>query len=330
MGITEDKRTNRILIAGKDYPQTYREFVRMFPDEKSCTAYLSRLRWDDGFICPRCKKPSIPWEQTYKRLVCPYCRHQTTVTAGTVFDKTRTPLTTWLEIAWHVTTAKNGMSAKTIEQTSGISYRVVWTILQRFRIAMVRTEREKLSGRVEVDETLIGGVDKGGRRGRGSEKSVVVIAIELHDPKGFGRIRMRVIPDASSNSLTKSISDVIEPGSTICTDGWTGYNDLETLGYDHEMTIMSTSEGQAHVSMPGVHRIAALLKRWILGTHQGSFSTDHLQSYLEEFTFRFNRRTSKDRGLVFRRLLEQAIFTSPITEDDVTNGYDWDKQDRRS
>ncbi len=182
-----------------------------------------------------------------------------------------------------------------------------------------------LSDTVEVDETLIGGVDREGKRGRGSQKSIVVIAIELHEPKGFGRVRMRFIPDASSNSLTNFISDVVQPGSTICTDGWRGYNNLESLKYIHKITVMSNSKDQAHVSMPGVHRIAALLKRWILGTHQGSFSADHLQSYLEEYTFRFNRRLSKNRGLVFRRLLEQAVCTSPITENDVTNGYNWDK-----
>ena len=273
---------------------------------------------------------SIPWEQTHKRLVCPNCRHQTTVTVGTIFDKTRTPLTTWLEAAWHITTAKNGMSAKTIEQTLGISYVTAWTILQRFRVAMVNTQREKLSGKVEVDETQVGGVDVGGKRGRGSKKSLVVIAIEVHEPKGFGRTRMRYIPDASSSSLTKFIEDVVESGSDVCTDGWSGYNELKSLGYNHEVTVMSHSNDQAHVSMPGVHRIASLLKRWILGTHQGSFSEEHLQSYLEEYTFRFNRRLSKKRGLVFRRLLEQAINTSPVTRKDVTYGYNWEEKGRRS
>jgi len=141
---------------------------------------------------------------------------------------------------------------------------------------------------------------------------------------------MRYIPDASGSSLTKFIEDVVENGSDICTDGWSGYNELNSLGYNHEVTVMSHSNDQAHVSMPGVHRIASLLKRWILGTHQGSFSEEHLQSYLEEYTFRFNRRLSKKRGLVFRRLLEQAINTSPVTRKDVTYGYNWEEKDRRS
>jgi len=317
---------NEILIAGIDYPQTYRDFVTMFPDDKSCREFLYKLRWNNNFVCPKCKALSVPWKQTHKRLVCPKCRHQTTVTTGTIFDKTRTPLTTWLEATWHITTAKNGMSAKTIEQTLGISYNTAWTMLQRFRVAMVSTERKKLTGNIEVDETQVGGVDVGGKRGRGSKKSLVVIAIEVHEPKGFGRIRMRCIPDASANSLTNFIQDITNNDCIICTDGWSGYNNLLSLGYQHEVNIMANSKDQAHVSMPGVHRIAALLKRWILGTHQGSFSPEHLQSYLEEFTFRFNRRLSKNRGLVFRRLLEQAVNTSPVTKKDVTYGYNWKKE----
>ena len=327
MNLPRDDNVNTSLIAGKDYPRTYREFVTMFPDNKSCTEYLYKLRWGDDFICSKCGVSSTPWQQTHKRLVCPYCRYQTSVTAGTIFDRTRTPLTTWLEVAWHVTTAKNGMSATTIEQTLGVSYRVAWTMLQRFRVAMVRSEREMLSGVVEVDETLVGGVDRGGKRGRGSQKSIVVIAIEVHESKSFGRVRMRYIPDASNKSLTDFINDVVQPGSTICTDGWSGYTGLKSLGFNHEVTVVSTSEDPSHVSMPGVHNIAALLKRWILGTHQGAFSTYHLQGYLEEFTFRFNRRRSKYRGLVFRRLLEQAVITSSITEKDVTYGYNWEQEE---
>ena len=255
--------------------------------------------------------------------MCSGCRHQTSVTAGTILDRTRTPLTTWFEAAWHLATAKNGLSAKTLERTLGTSYRVAWTMLQRFRVAMVRAERELLSGEVEVDETFVGGVNRGGKPGRGTSKSIVVIAVEVKQPKGFGRIRMRQIPDASESSLRPFICDAVAPGSTVLTDGWKGYNSLSRHGYTHKKTILSSSGDPAHVSMPGVHRISSLLKRWILGTHQGSASADHLQSYLEEFTFRFNRRTSRSRGLVFRRLLEQTVATGPVTESAVTHGYVW-------
>ena len=232
-------------------------------------------------------------------------------------------MTTWFEAAWHLTTAKNGLSAKTLERTLGTSYRVAWTMLQRFRVAMVRSERERLTGGVEVDETLVGGVEHGAKRGRGATKSVVVIAVEVLEPKGFGRLRMRHVPDASGASLVPFVCDAVAPGATVHTDGWRGYNDLPKHGYTRRKTVLSSSDDAAHVSMPGVHRVASLLKRWLLGTHQGSVTPDHLQSYLEEFTFRFNRRTSRSRGLVFRRLLEQAVVTGPVTEADVTHGYDW-------
>ena len=307
----------------RDYPRTYREFVEMFPDDEACASYLERLRWPEGFVCPACKTTATPWRQTRGRLVCSACRHQASVSAGTILDKTRTPLTTWFEAAWHVTTAKNGMSAKTLERTLGTSYRVAWTMLQRYRVAMVRAERKLLSGDVEVDETLVGGVERGGKRGRGTSKCVVVIAVEVSQPRGFGRVRMRHVPNASGASLLPFVCDTVVPGATILTDGWGGYNDLPEHGYLRKETVLSSSGNPAHVSMPGVHRVSSLLKRWILGTHQGSMVPAHLQSYLEEFAFRFNRRTSRSRGLVFRRLLEQAAITGPITEADITNGYDW-------
>ena len=311
------------LISGRDYPNTYRSFVEMFPDNASCAAYLIKLRWPNGFICPACKITTTPRHGSRGRLTCPLCRHRTYAQAGTIFDKTRTPLTTWFEAAWHVSTAKNGLSAKTLERTLGTKYRVAWTMLQRFRVAMVDAERKPLSGNVEVDETFIGGVKQGGKRGRGSAKSIVVIAIEIMDPKGFGRVRMRHIPDASGKSLIPFVCDAVAPSSVVHTDGWSGYNGLSEHGFTRKITVQSSSGDPAHVSMPGVHRIASLLKRWILGTHQGSVVPEHLQAYLEEFTFRFNRRTSRSRGLVFRRLLERAVATGPVTENDVTHGYNW-------
>jgi len=310
--------TNNLLV----FPLNYRDFVKMFPDETACANYLERLRWPNGFVCPACQQQRQPWRQTRGRLVCPACRHQCTVTAGTIFDKTRTPLTTWFDAAWHVTTAKNGMSARTLERVMGISYRVAWDMLHRFRVAMVRVAREPLSGEVEVDETMIGGVEKGGKRGRGAKKGIVVIAVEIKHPKGFGRIRMRHVDDASAESLGPFVHETIAPGSIVCTDGWRGYYGLSN-GYEHRQTILSSSGDPAHVAMPGVHQMASLLKRWLLGTHQGAFTMEHLQSYLEEFTFRFNRRTSSSRGQLFRRLLEQAVSTHPVIEADFLHGYNW-------
>jgi len=311
------------LVSGRDYPNTFREFSKMFPDDTACTAYLERLRWPEGFVCPACQISSTPWKESSGLLLCPNCHHRASVTARTIFDKTRTPLTTWFEAAWHVSTAKNGMSAKTLERTIGTGYEVAWMMLHRFRVAMVNTERKQLSGNVEVDETFVGAEEHGGKRGRGTTKSIVVIAVEIKEPKGFGRVRMRHIPDSSGDSLLPFVCDAIAPGSVVRTDGWTGYNGLPKHGYTREVVVQSASDDPAHISMPGVHQIASQLKRWILGTHQGAVLPSHLQSYLEEYTFRFNRRNSRSRGLVFRRLLEQAVARGPITEHDVTKGYKW-------
>ena len=317
-------------IDRKSLPCTHRKFVQQFSDDQACAAFLEQLRWPDGFCCPVCQAIGEPWRQSRGRLVCSACRHQTSVTTGTILEKTRTPLTIWFDAAWHLTTAKNGLSAKTLERTLGTCYRTAWAILQRFRVAMVRSEREKLTGLVEVDETLIGGAKQGGKRGRGTSNAVVAIAVELMEPMGFGRIRMRHIENASGTNLNAFVCDAIAKGATVHTDGWTGYNGLSGLGYEHKRTILASSGDPAHVSMPGVHRIASLLKRWILGTHQGSVVPEHLQSYLEEFTFRFNRRNSKNRGFVFFRLMEQVVSTKPITVADVTSGYDWIHANRRS
>ncbi len=323
VGRPQNDPAQRRLVAGRDYPSTYRDFVRMFPSDKECRSYLEHLRWPLGFVCPICGASGEPWRQSRGRLLCSACRYQASASAGTILDKTRTPLTTWFEAAWHLTTAKNGLSAKTLERSLGTSYRVAWTMLQRYRVAMVRAEREPLSGVVEVDESLVGGVDRGGRPGRGTRKSIVAIAVEVKDPKGFGRLRMRHVPDATSATLVPFVRDVVARGTVVQTDGWRSYNKLPKYGYVHQKTVLATSDDPAHVAMPGVHRVASLLKRWILGTHQGSVHPSHLQSYLEEFTFRFNRRSSRSRGLVFRRLLEQAVVTSPVTEVEITHGYAW-------
>lgn len=211
----------------------------------------------------------------------------------------------------------------TLAATLGVNYRVERSMLHRYRVAMVRAERQPLVGTVEVDETLVGGEEHGGKHGRGVEQALVVIAIEVREPKGFGRVRMRHVPDASGSSLVPFVCDVVAPGTLVHTDGWGGYNDLPDHGYRRKKTILSSSPDPAHVAMPGVHRVASLLKRWILGTHQGSVDPAHLQSYLEEFTFRFNRRTSRSRGLVFYRLIQQAVNIGPIQEADVTHGYRW-------
>ncbi len=218
----------------------------------------------------------------------------------------------WFAAIWFVTSQKDGASALGLKRVLGLgSYQTAWTWLHKLRNAMVRPDREQLSGRIEVDETYIGGSDLGGKRGRGSgSKEIVVIAVEVLSPKGFGRVRMRRIPNVSGNSLVPFVDEVVEKGSSILTDGWGGYNELSKRGYQHQKIVLSDTGDPAHVSMPGVHRISALLKRWLLSTHQGSVSGKHLDYYLDEYTFRFNRRTSRSRGLLFYRLIEQAVITA--------------------
>jgi transposase-like protein len=221
---------------------------------------------------------------------------------------------TWFAAMWFVTSQKDGASALGLKRVLGFgSYQTAWAWLHKLRHAMVRPGRDRLSGRIEVDETYMGGTDTGGKRGRGSEKKdIVVIAVEIKSPKGFGRLRMHRIPDVSAKSLIPFVCDVAEAGSEILTDGWGGYNPLSEHGYKHSRTVLADSGDPAHVSMPGVHRIAALVKRWLLSTHQGSVSQKHLEYYLDEYTFRFNRRSSRSCGMLFHRLMQQAVVTPPL------------------
>ncbi len=301
-------------VAGEDYPRTYQEFLEWFADETACRRYLTRCRWPQGFECARCGGRTEPWTTSRGYLHCRQCGSEVSVTAGTIFDRTRMPLRTWVAAMWFVTSQKDGASALGLKRVLGLgSYQTAWTWLHKLRQAMVRPDRDRLGGRIEVDETYVGGSDRGGKRGRGSaSKEIVVIAVEVHSPKGFGRVRMRRIPDVSGDSLVPFVCDVAERGSEILTDGWGGYNQLSKLGYEHNRVILSDTGDPAHVSMPGVHRIAALVKRWLLSTHQGSVSGKHLEYYLDEYTFRFNRRTSRSRGMLFYRLMQQAVMTAPL------------------
>lgn len=247
------------------------------------------------------------------------------MTAGTLFDKTRTPLRSWFAAAWYATNQKHGVSALGLQRVLGLgSYQTAWMMLHRLRRAMVRSGRERLSGIVEVDETYVGGPEaRPRRRRRGAarkkpvhstgKKALVAIAVEVLQPKGFGRVRLRRVPDASADSLLPFVLESIEPGSTVHTDGSWAYRSLPEHGYVRDKSVILGSELPAHVSLPAVHRVAALLKRWLLGTHQGSVQPHQLDAYLDEFTFRFNRRSSRSRGLLFYRLLEQAVITEPVT-----------------
>lgn len=312
-------------IPGKDYPQTWNDFLDWFATEDACLSYLERLRWANGFVCPNCGSTDEAYRASRTRLMCRNCQRQSTVTAGTIFDKTRTPLRVWLAAAWYLTNQKQGVSALGLQRVLGLgSYQTAWTMLHRFRRAMVRPGRDQLKGLVEVDETYVAITDRKrpisavGRKSSTTDV-LVVMAVEILHPKGFGRIRLRRIANDSASDVIPFVQEVVEPGAQVRTDGSAAYRSLGDLGYDHQRTVMLGSEVPAHVSMAGVHRVASLVKRWILGTHHGSVQPEHLDAYLDEFVFRFNRRSSNSRGMLFYRLLQQAVVTAPVTYADVVS-----------
>jgi transposase-like protein/ribosomal protein L37AE/L43A len=291
-----------------DYPRTVAEFEARFATEDACRLYLSRLRWPDGFRC-RCGEAKA-WGTARGLWQCAECGAQTSVTAGTVFQDTRKPLRLWFHAMWWVTGQKTGASALGLQRLLGLgSYETAWTWLHKLRRAMVRPGRDRLSGRVEVDESFVGGI--GGAQGRSTAtKALIVIAAE-EVGHGIGRIRMRRIPDGSADSLHTFVQAAIEPGSLVHTDGWHGYDGLKAAGYRHRITLLRGRDDLAVKCLPRVHRVVSLLKRWLLGTHQGAVSRAHLDYYLDEFTFRFNRRTSRHRGQLFFRLAQQAVAVEP-------------------
>lgn len=300
----------------EDYPRTVMELEERFSTEEACRDYLIHLRWPAGFVCPRCQA-SGNWTATRGRLICRACRYQASVTAGTIFQDTRKPLRMWFRAAWHITSQKNGASAVSLQQELGLgSYITAWTWLHKLRRAMVRPGQDRLRGTVEVDEAYWGGEEEYGNGRLTQDKALIAVAAE-EDGKGIGRIRLRSIPDVTRASLHGFIAEVIEPGSTVRTDGWNAYMGLEK--YVHDRQVQSHRPEGEHL-LPRVHRVVSLLKRWLLGTHQGAISHAHLDYYLDEFTFRFNRRTSASRGKLFYRLLQQAVQVDPTPYKNIVGG----------
>lgn len=306
-------------IGGTDFPTTWVQFLDWFHSEQACRDYLEKLRWANGLTCPKCGLISQVERMSRGRLICPACRHQATATAGTIFDKTRTELRVWFAAIWYITSQKHGVSALGLQRVLGLgSYETAWAMLPRLRRAMVVPDRELLHGKVEVDETYLALTDRQnpisavGRKSN-TTKVLVVIAVEMLHPKGFGRIRIRQINRGDYENLMPFIRASVRPEAVIHSDGSPSYKNLEDSGYGHRRTVHLGSDTPAHESMPGVHRVASLLQRWIMGTHHGAVQPGQLDYYLDEFVFRFNRRTSRSRGLLFYRLLQQAVITKPVT-----------------
>lgn len=291
------------------YPLNAMEFQKAFPMDRACFEYLCLVKWPDGFVCPFCHG-SEAWKLKRHILRCKHCKRDISVTAGTIFQDLRKPLTLMFRAMWYVVCQKQGVSALGIQDILGLgSYHTAWSWLHKLRTAMVRLGRDRLSGIVEVDETLVGG-SQSGKPGRGAEgKELVLVAVERTE-KGMGRIRLKHIVNASASTLEKAVKELIEPGSIVRTDGWKGYSKLGNKGYTHIVVPHQEIE-PGDDPTPFVHRIASLLKRWLLGTHQGGQQFSHLHYYLDEFTFRFNRRKSTSRGLLFLRLIQQALAVEP-------------------
>ena len=309
-------------VAGRDYPKTWSEFQDWFASDEACAAYLEQLRWPTGFCCPACGVMDTPGRASRGRLICRACRHQSSVTAGTIFDKTRTSLRVWFAAAWYITSMKQGVSALGLQRVLGLSsYQTAWAMLHRYRRAMVRPERGLLAGTVEVDEAYLAlrrgtGVRHKRPGSKGHDRShlvAIAVAVEVHEPKGFGRIRLRRVQGPTTDSLLPFVREHIAPGTKVRTDGSPIYGPLTDEGFVHDQHVILGSKAPAHEPLPGVHRIAALLKRWLLGTHQGAIDPRHVDSYLDEFTFRFNRRTSRSRGMLFYRLIQQSAIAGPVT-----------------
>jgi transposase-like protein len=295
------------------YPKMMLELEEQFSTEEACRDYLFQLRWPNGFVCPRCDHNEA-WSTDRNLYHCSSCNLQTSVTAGTIFHRSKKPLRLWFRAIWHITSQKYGANALGLQRVMGFgSYNTAWDWLHKLRQAMVRPDRDKLSGVLVVDETYVGG-RKTGKRGRGAEgKSLVMVAVEdkgMANKKGIGRIRLSRVKDASATSLISFIKKNVESGSTVRTDGWHSYSELPSSGYTHIVERDNYNVGDDPIYI--CHLVISLFKRWLLGTYQGAVSPKHLDYYLDEYTFRFNRRTSRSRGKLFYRLTQQAVIIGPV------------------
>ena len=302
----------------KDLPGDLPGFVARFGTDAQCRAYLFEARWPDGFRCTGCGHDQA-WSHK-KRLIdeCAACGKQHSLLAGTIFEQTKTGLARWFLAIFLVTSSKGGISAMELKRQMGFgSYQTAWSWLHKIRKAMVRPDRRPLADRVEADETYVGG-PRPGRPGRGAAgKTKVAGAVESGRGRArgrrLGRLRLAVVPDASARSLEGFLATAVARPATVATDGWSGYGGLAAAGYRHEPVNLATSWGDASLRLPAIHLVFGLAKRWLLGTHHGAVGAKHLPAYLDEFVFRFNRRTAKNLSHRFARVIEHAVQLPPTT-----------------
>lgn len=298
-------------MGDEDFPRTAVEFDRRFATEEACREYLIRVRWPDGFRCPSCSGQKA-WVNNRRVLVCAACGLQVSLTARTVMEGTHKPLRMWFRTMWWIATQKTGGSAKGLQRLLGLSsYQTAWAWLHKLRRAMVRAGREPLEGPVEVDDGFIGGKETGVKGRQTFKKAKIVVAVEIKGerrPK-TGRVRLKHVRDFSTRSLVPFVVENVAVGARVITDGWEGYDPLAQRGFVHEVHVLSGTGEAAAKWLPNVHRAIALLKRWLMATHQGAVRPKQLQHYLDEFAFRFNRRKSRHVGKIFHRLVERVAAT---------------------
>ena len=309
----------------EDFPDCEIEFDQRFNTPDACYEYLAQTKWPKGFICESCGH-SAYWISSKHIYICRKCEHQYSLTAGTIMNRTRKPITHWFKAMWWFTTRKAGVNAVNLQELLGLgSYHTAWTWLQKLRRCTIRNDREKLSGRVEVDEFFIGG-KKPGKRGRGAEgKTIAFAAVErncVQDPNTLkthweiGRVRLQAALDCSAFSLETFINLNIEDGSTVVTDNFISYPSILNQRYCH-ITVDSQDKKDPEKGLHGAHLIVSLVKRLIRGTFQGRFEPKYLQNYLDEYVFRFNRRKSKSIGKKFMRIVQQVIKSCKIRNKDI-------------
>ena len=321
----------------RSFPRSLPEFQRLFPDDAACAAYLEQARWRDGFVCPHCQAAGEPFRFANRSgvLRCRKCRRDTGLTAGTVMERTHTPLSVWFWAAYLVSSQTPGMSATQFRRQIGLSrYETAFQILHKLRAGMVRPDQDRIGGRpnehVEIDEAYVGGRTRG--KGRGvTDKVLVACAVEVRQRKPgtkldkrkagryAGRVRLAIVADRGANSLCGFVENAITPGTQIITDDWSGYASLGHRGYAHLAVAERGNPRVADVFLPIVHLVFSNLKSWLNGTHHG-VSHHHLQAYLNEFTFRFNRRFYPFNA--FRSLLGIAGDLTAPTYDQLYSG-DW-------
>lgn len=292
------------------FPKSLRDFQRLFPDDDACARWLEGAKWPKGFVCPHCGEKGEPFRMATRKtvLTCRSCRKQTSLTVGTVMQRTHTPLTVWFWGAYLVSTVTPGISTVQFERQLGLTRETAFQILHKLRAGMVRQNRDRIGGNlgrgdhVEIDETYIGGAVRG--QGRGPQgQTLVMAAVEVRTrpaKKGdkpmrrggryAGRLRLEIVPTRGAKSINAFVEQAVEPGAMVITDAWGGYNGLPALGYQHLPVVEGNDPNVAEEYLPIVHLVFSNLKAWLQGTHHGRVGPKHLQAYLNEFVFRFNRR----------------------------------------